>query len=159
MPGPHQAPDLRLADENEKDEEAPDHVEAADESEDNLDVEVAVGHVGVIAVKFDVDALAQPGQAHDEEELGEQDQLLAGVAVALRHAARGDADLAINLTSAVIHRGRGRQEATRRRTKLDQMIAVRPQRRLKGEKVSEFTKNLRMQESSFLAKMSFSRGK
>ena len=35
--------------------------------------------VSVVSVKFNVDALADPGEAHDNEELQEEDQLVAGV--------------------------------------------------------------------------------
>jgi hypothetical protein len=35
--------------------------------------------VSVVSVKFNVDALADPGEAHDDEELQEEDQLVAGV--------------------------------------------------------------------------------
>ena len=40
-----------------------------------LSVEIAVLIVGVVAVPLDVDALAEPGQAHDDEQLQEEDQL------------------------------------------------------------------------------------
>jgi hypothetical protein len=45
----------------------------------NLRVEVAVLVVGVVSVEFNVDAFADPGEAHDDEELQEEDQLVAGV--------------------------------------------------------------------------------
>jgi hypothetical protein len=35
--------------------------------------------LSVIAVNHDVDAHAEPGQAHDDEQLGEQRQLIASV--------------------------------------------------------------------------------
>ena len=35
--------------------------------------------LGMVAVDEDVDADAQPGWPHDHEQLGEQDQLVAGV--------------------------------------------------------------------------------
>jgi hypothetical protein len=40
-----------------------------------LRVEVAVLVVGVASVQLDVDALAHPRQAHDHEQLDEEDQL------------------------------------------------------------------------------------
>ena len=42
----------------------------------------------VVAVQLDVDALADPGQAHHDEQLDEEDQLVSGV-VALGVGGRG----------------------------------------------------------------------
>ncbi len=40
-----------------------------------LSVEIAVFVVGVVTVQLYVDALTQPGQAHDDEQFQEEDQL------------------------------------------------------------------------------------
>jgi hypothetical protein len=40
-----------------------------------LSVEIAVLVVSVVAVELNVDTLAEPGQAHDDEQLQEEDQL------------------------------------------------------------------------------------
>jgi hypothetical protein len=44
-----------------------------------LNVETAVLVLRVVAVDEDVDADAEPRQSHDDEQLGEEDQLLARI--------------------------------------------------------------------------------
>ena len=119
----YEIPDFGLANEHEKDEKASDHVQAADDAENDLHVKVAVLHAGVVAVQLDVNALAQPRHSHDQEQLREQHQLLAGIVVVL---GRRNAQFARSISFADKRRG-----LSASRSKLHQVVAVTPQGSLK----------------------------
>lgn len=89
MPLARQIPDFGLANEHEKDEEAANHVEAANHSQKYFKVEIAVNHIRVVAMQLNVDAFRQPREAHDEKKLGEEHELLTRVAVETSASARG----------------------------------------------------------------------